>query len=475
MTGQANRLEGPVPNPYFAGTSADGGFKPFSHERFDIFLVTRLDGFTVDDVLKLIDRGSAPAAGGRIVLDGRPSWQDKGNAWLRGAADALEAAGYDGPVEFDDSAKVLTDRSAVLGYYSWGSNDPTIKARHFGFGFAPGALAAMFVSSDARTFREPPADWTIGTWENKESYFAGSPQSLTGDLVHAGVTGTAGHVAEPFLDATIRPDLLFPAYVNGANLAEAFYQAMPYLSWQTVVIGDPLCAPFRQHSLAAAEIDKGLDGHTELPVFFSQRRLETAVRSGLGRDALALSLRAEARLARQDVAGAMQALEEATASEPRLAGPHALLAAFYTQRGEHDKAIDRYRTLLTLVPNHVVALNNLAYALAVHRQAPQEALPLAERATALVKNDPMLLDTLAWIYHLLERNDAALAPARLAVAGAPNSAEVRWHAAVIMAANDDLPQAASELDAALKLDPTLDDHEDVQALRRRLAEPTTRP
>ena len=68
-----------------------------------------------------------------------------------------------------------------------------------------------------RTFREPPADWTIGNWDDKQSYFAGSPQSLTGDLIHAGVTGMAGHVAEPFLDATIRPDLLFPAYVTGVQ------------------------------------------------------------------------------------------------------------------------------------------------------------------------------------------------------------------------------------------------------------------
>ena len=30
---------------------------PFSHERIPLYLVTRLDGYTVDDVLKLIDHG----------------------------------------------------------------------------------------------------------------------------------------------------------------------------------------------------------------------------------------------------------------------------------------------------------------------------------------------------------------------------------------------------------------------------------
>ena len=358
----------------------------------------------------------------------------------------------------------------MLGYYSWGSNDPTIKGRHFGFGFAPGALAAMFVSTDARTFREPPADWTIGNWEDKQSYFAGSPQSLTGDLIRAGVTGIGGACGRAVPGRDDPPDLLFPAYVKGANLAEAFYRAMPYLSWQTVVIGDPLCAPFRQQSLAATDIDKGLDGQTELSVFFSERRLQTMLRSGFKREALALSLRAEARLARQDVAGGIQALEEATASDPRLAGPHALLASFYTQKGEHDKAIDRYRTLLTLVPNDPVALNNLAYALAVHRHAPEEGLVLAQRATSLARNNPMLNDTLGWIQHLLGHEQDALASMRIALAGAPNSAEVRWHAAVVMAATDDLQQAATELDAALKLDPTLAvQNEDVRKLQAMLA------
>ena len=69
-------------------------------------------------------------------------------------------------------------------------------------------------------------------------------QSLIADLVRDGVTGVAGYVGEPFLDGTIRPDILFPAYVGGLNLIEAYYAAMPYLSWQTVIVGDPLCAPF---------------------------------------------------------------------------------------------------------------------------------------------------------------------------------------------------------------------------------------
>ena len=75
-------------------------------------------------------------------------------------------------------------------------------------------------------------------------------------------------MAEPYLDATIRPNILFPAYVSGFNLAESFYLAMPFLSWQTVVIGDPLCAPFARKALQPSDIDRGLDPTTEMPVHF---------------------------------------------------------------------------------------------------------------------------------------------------------------------------------------------------------------
>jgi hypothetical protein len=40
----------------------------------------------------------------------------------------------------------------------------------------------------------------------------------------------------------VRPDYLLPAYYQGRTLAESYYQALPLLSWQGVVLGDPLCS-----------------------------------------------------------------------------------------------------------------------------------------------------------------------------------------------------------------------------------------
>jgi len=468
LLGVVVRPEGPVPNPYFLGAQPDSRGHPFTHERADIYLVTRLDGFTVDDVLKLIDHGMTDRTNGRIILDEKGHTPDKGNEWLAAAAKELKALGFSG-AELDTNDAPVTHKTAVMGYYSWGSNDPAIKIRHFDLAFVPGAIGAMYVSSDARTLKEPPAEWTIGVWDKPATYYAGSPQSLMGDLIRDGITGVAGHVAEPYLDATIRPDVLFPSYVVGATLAEAFYQAMPYLSWQTIVVGDPLCAPFRQGVLAPDAIEKGIDVRTELPAIFSARRLDLMTRSGVKVEAAAATLRAESRMNRQNVDGAIEALEQATAAEPRLVADQSLLATLYLSRNQYDKAVERYRKVVEITPNDVMALNNLAYTLAVQQNSPQEALPFAQRAVALAAKEPVIRDTLAWVQHLLKDDAEAMSSARIASAGAPANADVRWHTAVILAANNELADAQAELDAALKLNPKVGDTKEVQQLRERLA------
>ncbi len=140
----------------------------------------------------------------------------------------------------------------------------------------------MFVSTDGRTFDEPPATWKPSS-PSGGPRFRGSFQSLAGDLIRDGITGVSGHVTEPFLDATIRPQILFPAYLAGLNLAESYYLAMPFLSWQTVVIGDPLCAPFQKAALPPDRLHKGLDAATDLPALFAERRLAALNTEGLQR------------------------------------------------------------------------------------------------------------------------------------------------------------------------------------------------
>lgn len=468
MTGQPISPTGHVPNPYFHAARPIAEARSFTHQAHDIYLVTRLDGFTVADVLALIDRGSAPSREGRFVLDQRGSvLPEPGNQWLQRAADVLGGLGLADRLLLETTSQVAKNQSNVLGYYSWGSNDPAMTDRRNNFTFEPGALAGSYVSTDGRTFREPAATWTHGRWEDPRSFHGGSPQSLTGDLIRQGVTGVSGHVAEPFLDATIRPDVLFPAYVSGLTLAESFYLAMPYLSWQSLVIGDPLAAPFRRQGANAADLSPPLDPSTELPAFFSARSLKIRAR---GQEAVAaLVLRAESRAARQDLDGAIAALVDATARNPKLGEGQLLLAGLYERQGDLTRAKERYRAVIAAVPGDVTALNNLAYILAEERDTTGEAVALARRAASLAPQSPQVLDTLAWALHQSGDSASARGPIALALRANPNAVDALLHSALIDTAVGELAAAKARLERALTLSPALESREDVRALREKLA------
>jgi uncharacterized protein (TIGR03790 family) len=463
LVGQEIITGGRVENPYFLGRRPQTEARRFTRHAADIYLVTRLDGFTADDALALIERAVKPATTGQLVFDQRATFLDRGgDSWLEQAA-ALTNQQSPGRAVLESTRGVAQVEGSVLGYYSWGSNDPAIRRRGSGLRFAPGAIGGMFVSTDGRTFSAPPDDWLPGESERRGGYYASGSQSIAGDLIREGITGVSAHVEEPYLDATIRPQILFPAYLSGFTLAESYYLAMPYLSWQTMVIGDPLAAPFSARQLTDAEIHKGLDEGTGLPALFASRRLALLARTGLNRDALTLSLLAERLFVDGDSKGVEQTLIKAAALEPRLISAHLQLAGLYEQTGAHDQARGRYEAVLAVNPDHAVALNNLAYSLAVHANDPAKALPFAERA--LRRADlPTIVDTVAWIHYLLGNSAAALPLIDRAAAALPDDVEVLVHAAIIRHAAGDGAGARAALNAALKLDPAVAARSDLKAL-----------
>jgi uncharacterized protein (TIGR03790 family) len=232
MKGAAFVHRGVVPNPFFMQRDA-----PFRHPQFPIYLVTRLAAYDLAGVKAMIDRSLAARNRGKFVLDLNAPDGD-GNRWLETAAMLLPRE----RVVVDATAKVLYGQKDVIGYASWGSNDGNRKRRWLGFEWLPGAIATEFVSTNARTLKRPPEDWNLTTYEDRRHFFAGSPQSLTADLIQDGATGASGNTYEPLLTGCVRPDYLLPAYYQGRNLAESYYMALPFLSWQGVVLGDPLCS-----------------------------------------------------------------------------------------------------------------------------------------------------------------------------------------------------------------------------------------
>ena len=444
---------GRVDNPQYLGAAPLSAARPFTRDNSELFLVTRIDGFTVKDALGLIERGRAAVPVDGVVLDQRAgSFDPGGNGWLRFAADTLSANGH--TVVLESSAALATSTTAVIGYYGFGSSDPAYRVREPGLTFAPGAIGGMFVGSDGRTFVEPPADWRPDA--------NGSP-SLAGDLVRAGLTGVSANVAEPFLDATIRPQILFPAYLAGFNLAESFYLAMPYLSWQAIVLGDPLCAPFAKARTDEPEVVPGIDPATDLPRTFSARRVAAASRGGLRADAVRLALKADVQFARGNAAEAESLLKQATDLEPRLTIAQHQLAELAADREAYDEAIARYRGVVELDAKNSVALNNLAYLLSIERNNPAEALPFAQRAFKSLPSNAVA-DTLGWIYHLLG-DDAAARPYMEMVAESPATAVMQARAATVFVNLKDWAKARAALDALDKIDPDARHRPEIKALR----------
>lgn len=212
-------------NPYA------GANRAFSHRDFYLYLCTRLDGYTVPEARALVDRSlAARPAKGLFLFDIDPRRQGGNfgatNRQMRAAATILKAKKY--LVRLDETPVFVSEKKKLMGYFSWGSNDGAFDPQAYAaLSFLPGSIAETAVSTSARTLRP-----THGG------------QSLIADLVGRGVTGVKGYVSEPYLRAVARPDILFPRYVSGRNLAESFYAASAQIRWKDVVLGDPLCAPY---------------------------------------------------------------------------------------------------------------------------------------------------------------------------------------------------------------------------------------
>ena len=83
-----------------------------------------------------------------------------------------------------------------------------------------------------------------------------------------------------------------------------------------------------------------------------------------------------------------------------------------------------------------------------------EALEAADRALALLPDDPLTLDTLGVVYTQAHANERAAEAFRRAVRLAPRHAPYRFNLATALVATGDIEDAQTELEACIALDPT---------------------
>lgn len=113
-------------------------------------------------------------------------------------------------------------------------------------------------------------------------------------------------------------------------------------------------------------------------------------------------------------------------NELKLARLYQEQAELYQLHADPQSARHAYENAIELDQNNWMSLNNLAYILVEELTLPGDALPYAKKAVSLDEN-PASLDTLGWIYAMLEQYPSAIAELNRAIRLDPNQALAFYH------------------------------------------------
>jgi uncharacterized protein (TIGR03790 family) len=215
-------IDGPARNPFFENkTGIMQANMPY------LLLVGRIDGPDLATCQRMIqDAVETEKTGlwGRAYYD-LSEFHPDGDKWIRAAS--LTALDYGIPTEVHPWKETyplnypMRDAALYFGWYEWTACGPFTR----GGSLRKGSVAVHLHSFSASTVRSSSANWC-------------------GPLLARGAAATIGNVYEPYLHLTHHLDAFQKALLTGSSLVEAAYSSIPALSWQAIVLGDPLYRPF---------------------------------------------------------------------------------------------------------------------------------------------------------------------------------------------------------------------------------------
>ena len=223
-----------LPNPYFVGYARQKRLLPFNKDQ--VLFVSRLDGPTPEIVRRMIDDSLYAewhGLRGDAWFDAR--WPVPDKKKLQGYAlyDASihKAAAVTKkisslPVHLDEQQRLFqpgeaTNAALYCGWYSLGKYVDA-------FDWQQGAVGYHIASSECTTLKKKGSQ----VWCKR--------------MLEDGVAATIGPVDEPYVQGFPLPEIFFSYLLDGYyTLVESYFLSLPYLSWQMVLIGDPLYRPFR--------------------------------------------------------------------------------------------------------------------------------------------------------------------------------------------------------------------------------------
>jgi uncharacterized protein (TIGR03790 family) len=225
-------LAGWLPNPYFLG---------FQHKknllkRDNVLLTSRLDGPDPKTVYRIIDdslHAEKTGLKGTACFDAR--WKKPKEKNLHGYAlydaslhntAALLKKSRRLQVRLDSAGQLFSqgDCPETALYCGWYSLADYIDA----FDWQQGSIGYHIASAECVTLKQQKSN----AWCKR--------------MLEEGIAATIGPVYEPFVQGFPLPEIFFGNLIEGyLNLGESYLVSLPYLSWQIILIGDPLYQPFR--------------------------------------------------------------------------------------------------------------------------------------------------------------------------------------------------------------------------------------
>lgn len=241
-----HKFEGFVENPAFLQAISN------QLRESNLIRVARLDAPNTASVLRLIDDSVfAESFGlrGRAYFDFGGPYKE-GDEWLFEASQIARSLYFDVEIEYSKRHFDYSDRlDAPAIYMGWYLSNVNAQWRNRSLPIPRGSIAYHLYSFSAGSLRNPKKGWVAG-------------------LIEKGFSASFGYVYEPFLSLTVRPDYFLSALSSGSTLGESYYFSNPALSWQSILVGDPLYRPFKQSLKAQMDID--LKGPFENYVYLNQ-------------------------------------------------------------------------------------------------------------------------------------------------------------------------------------------------------------
>jgi putative PEP-CTERM system TPR-repeat lipoprotein len=172
--------------------------------------------------------------------------------------------------------------------------------------------------------------------------------------------------------------------------------------------------------------------------------------------------------AKGDNNGALASYQKAREIAPNDPKVIAMIAYLDSLSGQNKEAIANLQRQLTLEPEDVTAMNNLAFALAETGSELDHALSLAEKARRKAPNNPGIADTLGWVYAKKGLNDSAVQIFTTLIKKYPDEPAFRYHLGVALLQQGKRAEAKTQLDVGLSKKPPKDMAEKIKDLVAKL-------